>query len=151
MTKKRIQPVKAAKRELAKEANPATSRSPQLVTEPLRQQSKIRNFENKVGELFSDDERLDALLSLEKNNRGINQNQLVFAGLSDVSVQTFCSMKAVLRARESEKMYFEAYLRDRLYYANGVPSVSGRGAGRDPQETRGSSQDSSPKDTAGLL
>ena len=27
-------------------------------------------------------------------------------------------MKAVLRARESEKMYFENYLRRRLYYAN---------------------------------
>jgi CRISPR/Cas system-associated exonuclease Cas4 (RecB family) len=32
-------------------------------------------------------------------------------------------MKAVLRARESEKMYFEAYLRDRLYYANELQAL----------------------------
>jgi hypothetical protein len=79
---------------------------------------KIRNFESKLDELCGDGERIDALLSQEKSNRAADQKQLVFAGLSDVSAQTFCSMKAVLRARESEKIYFGAYLRDRLRYAN---------------------------------
>jgi len=77
----------------------------------------------KIEELFSDDKRIAALLSLEKNNRSVDQKQLVFAGLSDVSAQTFCSMKAVLRARESEAMYFSAYLRDRLYYANELKTL----------------------------
>jgi CRISPR/Cas system-associated exonuclease Cas4 (RecB family) len=81
---------------------------------------KIENFEGKMRELFSDDERLGALLLLEKSNRGVDQKQLVFAGLSDVSAQTFCSVKAVLRARESEQMYFGACLSDRLRYATAL-------------------------------
>jgi hypothetical protein len=80
--------------------------------------SKIENFDSKMTELFSDDERLDVLLVLEKTNRGIDPKKLVFAGLSDVAAQTFCSMKAVLGARESERMFFDAYLSDRLRYAN---------------------------------
>jgi CRISPR/Cas system-associated exonuclease Cas4 (RecB family) len=83
-----------------------------------QRKSKVENFDRKMTELFNDDDRLDALLLLEKGNRGVDQKQLVFAGLSDVSAQTFCSVKAVLRARESEKMYFGAYLSDRLSYAN---------------------------------
>jgi len=118
VTKKRRQPVKATTKSRAKRAKPAPSQPPRLVTEAPARQSKIRNFESKVGELFSDNERLDELLSLEKSNRGVDQKRLVFAGFSDVSAQVFCSMKAVLRARESEKMYFRAYLRDQLYYAN---------------------------------
>src|SRR5262249_32541864 len=114
----RKQPIKATTSARAKRATPAVSRPARIGTEASTQQSKIRNFESKVGELFSDGDRLDALLSREKYNRGVDQKQFVFAGLSDVSAQTYCSMKAVLRARESEKMYFGAYLRDRLYYAN---------------------------------
>jgi len=83
-----------------------------------QEKSKIENFDSKMTELFSDDERLDALLVLEKTNRGVAPKQLVFAGLSDVAAQTFCSVKAVLGARESERMFFDAYLSDRLRYAN---------------------------------
>lgn len=115
---KRKRPVKAAMSARAEPAMPATPRPPRPVTEAPARQSKIRNFESKFDEFCSDVERIDELLSLEKNNRGVDQKQLVFAGLSDVSAQTFCSMKAVLSARESEPMYFGAFLTDRLYYAN---------------------------------
>jgi hypothetical protein len=118
VTKKTRQPVKTATKSRAKRAKSATSQPPRLVTGAPARQSKIRNFESKLDELCSDVERIDELLSLEKNNRGVDQKQLVFAGLSDVSAQPFCSMKAVLSARESELMYFGAYLTDRLYYAN---------------------------------
>jgi CRISPR/Cas system-associated exonuclease Cas4 (RecB family) len=118
VTKKARQPIKAATKSRAKQAKPATSRPPRLVTGAPARQSKSKNFESEARELFRDKDRLDELLSLEKTNRGIDQKQLVFAGFSDVSAQVFCSMKAVLRARESEEMYFRAYLRGRLYYAN---------------------------------
>lgn len=90
-----------------------------------QRKSKVENFDRKMTELFGDDDRLDALLLLEKSNRGVDQRQLVFAGLSDVSAQTFCSLKAVMRARESEKMYFGAYLSDRLLYANELGLLEG--------------------------
>lgn len=78
-----------------------------------QRKSKVENFDPQMTKLLSDDDRLDALLMLEKSNRRVDQQQLVFAGLSDVPAQTFCSIKAVLRARESEKVYFGAYLSDR--------------------------------------
>jgi CRISPR/Cas system-associated exonuclease Cas4 (RecB family) len=118
VTKKRKQPVGAATDPRAGRAKRATSRPPRPVTETPARQSKSRNFESEARELFRDKDRLDELLLLEKTNRGVDQKQLVFAGFSDVSAQVFCSMKAVLRARESEKMYFRAYLKGRLYYAN---------------------------------
>jgi predicted esterase len=98
VTKKRKLPVEAATNARAEQAKPVTSRPPRPVTEAPARQSKSRNFESKVREIFRDRERLDELLSLEKRNRGVDQKQLVFAGFSDVSAQVFCSMKAVLRA-----------------------------------------------------
>src|SRR5215472_8301662 len=103
MAKRSKQPVKSATKARAKRAKQATSRQQRGGTEKRTRQEGIGDFEGKLEKLFSDDERIGALLSLEKSNRGVDQNQLVFAGLSDVSRQTFCSMKAVLGAREKER------------------------------------------------
>src|SRR5215510_8577158 len=74
-------------------------------------------FKDRMHFLFEDDVALKRLLTVEKARRGVPKNTLLFIGASDVSAQCWCSMKAVLGAREGEVGRFGQYLYNRLHYA----------------------------------
>jgi CRISPR/Cas system-associated exonuclease Cas4 (RecB family) len=77
----------------------------------------LNDFLTSVERLVSDQRRLCALLDLEKRRRGIAGDRLLFVGVSNVASVRWCPMKAVLRSRAEELMFFGAYLYDRLIYA----------------------------------
>jgi CRISPR/Cas system-associated exonuclease Cas4 (RecB family) len=62
-------------------------------------------------------EKLERLLSLEKERRGVKREKLVFVGTADVAQYYWCAMQAVFRSRENELNFFDSYLADRLTYA----------------------------------
>jgi hypothetical protein len=78
----------------------------------------VNDFLNRVEQLVSDSRRLRALLTLEKQRRGIAGDRLLFVGVSNVASVRWCPMKAVLWSRAEELMFFSAYLSDRLVYGH---------------------------------
>jgi CRISPR/Cas system-associated exonuclease Cas4 (RecB family) len=77
----------------------------------------VNDFLNRVEQLVSDARRLGDLLALEKQRRGVAGDRLLFIGVSNVASVRWCPMKAVLKSRAEEPMFFSAYLSDRLVYA----------------------------------
>jgi hypothetical protein len=75
------------------------------------------DFLSSVERLISDARRLAGLLALEKRRRGVAGDRLVFVGVSNVAGVRWCPMKAVLKSRTDELMFFGAYLTDRLVHA----------------------------------
>jgi hypothetical protein len=67
--------------------------------------------------LVPDERRLCGLLDLEKRRRTVAGDRLLFVGVSNVASVRWCPMKAVLRSRAEELMFFAGYLTDRLVYA----------------------------------
>src|SRR5262245_43123133 len=76
------------------------------------------SLKDKMHFLFEDDALLKRLLTVEKARRSVPKNKLLFIGASDVSSQCWCSMKAVLTAREGEVGRFGQYLYNRLHDAH---------------------------------
>ncbi len=70
---------------------------------------KSRNLFNQV--------RLKHLLSIEKQNRGISKDKLLFVGTANIATYWWCAEKAYLNSRENELMFFFIYLEDRLKYS----------------------------------
>jgi CRISPR/Cas system-associated exonuclease Cas4 (RecB family) len=68
-------------------------------------------------------EKLERLLSLEKERRGVNRGKLVFVGMANVAQYYWCAMQAVLRSRETEFLFFESYLHDRIQYAQDLELI----------------------------
>lgn len=62
-------------------------------------------------------EKLEHLLSLEKERRGVNREKLVFVGMHNVAQYYWCAMQAVFKSRENELEFFAAYLYDRIRYS----------------------------------
>lgn len=58
------------------------------------------------------------LLQLEKQRRGLSKDKLVFLGMADIANYHWCAMKSLLRNREMELAFFQAYLHDRLLYSS---------------------------------
>jgi CRISPR/Cas system-associated exonuclease Cas4 (RecB family) len=70
---------------------------------------------NQIEEII--DQRLDRLLLIEKERRGVSENSLVFIGMANIADLHWCGMQSVLRSRRDEDMYFASYLYDRLLYS----------------------------------
>lgn len=58
--------------------------------------------------------RLQRLLTLEKERRGVCQDALVFIGMANVAKHKWCTQEAVMKSRCNEIMFFGAYLQDRI-------------------------------------
>jgi CRISPR/Cas system-associated exonuclease Cas4 (RecB family) len=77
----------------------------------------MNDFLSAVERLVSDGRRTAGLLALEKRRRGVIDDRLLFVGVSNIASVRWCPMKAVLKSRAEELMFFSAYLADRLVYA----------------------------------
>jgi hypothetical protein len=82
------------------------------------------DFLNQVARLVGEKARLGALLAAEKKRRGVPPDRLVFVGVANATSVRFCAMKAVLKRRANEGMFFASYLHDRLVYAHRLGLVS---------------------------
>jgi len=69
------------------------------------------------------EEKLERLLSLEKERRGLKREKLVFVGMANVAQYYWCAMQAVLKSRKNEPGFFAAYLGDRIQYARDLGLV----------------------------
>jgi hypothetical protein len=78
----------------------------------------MNDFLSGVERLASDDRRLGGLLALEKRRRGVVGDRLLLVGVSNIAGVRWCPVKAVLKGRAEELMFFAAYLTDRLVYAH---------------------------------
>lgn len=78
----------------------------------MREKDKKR-----LSEIFSSPKKLEKLLFLEKERRGINKNSLLFIGMADTALFHWCAMKSLFENREMELAYFAAYLEDRIRYS----------------------------------
>jgi len=61
--------------------------------------------------------KIEELLQLEKDRRGLNKDKLVFIGMADVANFWWCARKSLLKNKEMELGFFGAYLRDRINYS----------------------------------
>jgi len=77
----------------------------------------MSDIETKVAKLIQDNRRLERLLALEKQRRGLAANRLVFVGMHNVAQHWWCTQQAVLKSRVEEPRFFGSYLHDRLVYA----------------------------------
>jgi hypothetical protein len=84
----------------------------------------MNDFEQMAGELVSDSKRLESLLMLEKERRGVSQETLVFVGMHNVAQHWWCTQQAVLKSRANELGFFAAYLSDRIVYAHRLGLVT---------------------------
>jgi len=78
----------------------------------------MSDIESKVGEVIRDSKRLERLLALEKQRRGVPANGLAFVGMHNVAQHWWCTQQAVLKSRANEIQFFSAYLYDRIVYAH---------------------------------
>ena len=76
------------------------------------------SIEGDINVILDDPKKIRQLLTMEKSRRGIPDESLLFINMSNVASQIWCSMKAVLKTHSEELKFFEAYLYDRLRYAN---------------------------------
>jgi len=71
-----------------------------------------------VSKLLQDRNRVERLLGLEKQRRGVPTDDLVFVGMSNVALHWWCTEEAVLKSRAEEVKFFATYLQDRIEYAS---------------------------------
>ena len=57
------------------------------------------------------------LLKMEKERRGIDENQLLFIGMANTAEYYWCAMKSLLANKDMEIAYFGSYLEDRIKYS----------------------------------
>jgi len=70
-----------------------------------------------LGDIVNNEETLRKLLGLEKQRRGVLQEQLIFLGMANVAGYKWCAKQALFKSRENESMFFASYLLDRILYA----------------------------------
>ena len=68
--------------------------------------------------LRKETKRMEELLQLEKERRGLSKDKLVFIGTANVASYYWCAMKSLLKSRENELEHFAAYLEDRIRYSS---------------------------------
>ena len=61
--------------------------------------------------------KMDRLLALEKQRRGVRANKLVFLSIANVASYSWCAAQSVLKSREDEAKFFGSYLQDRISYS----------------------------------
>lgn len=76
-----------------------------------------REEEKELREILSSPKKLEKLLILEKEKKGISKDRLLFIGMADTALYWWCGMKSLLKNREMELAYFAAYLEDRIRYS----------------------------------
>jgi hypothetical protein len=64
-----------------------------------------------------DRERIARLFRLEKERRGVSNNELVFVGMANIAKYYWCAMQAIFKSRRNELEFFNNYLQDRLEYS----------------------------------
>jgi len=62
-------------------------------------------------------ERLERLLKLEKERRGLAEDALLFIGMANLAQYYWCGMKSWFLNKRSEVVFFGAYLQDRIEYS----------------------------------
>ena len=67
--------------------------------------------------LTGDIKRLERLLALEKQRRGLPAGALVFVGMHNAAQHWWCTQQAVLKSRGGELTFFAAHLQDRIQMA----------------------------------
>lgn len=77
----------------------------------------LRSIEMRLHLLLGDKERLERLLHLEKQRRGVGKDALVFIGMADIAAYYWCAMKSLYKNREKELAFFASYLHDRISYS----------------------------------
>ncbi|GBC73205.1 hypothetical protein HRbin04_00601 [archaeon HR04] len=87
-----------------------------------QQRQKVMDIEYVVSEfkrLFRQDinKLIEELLILEKRRQGIEEDELVFLGTSNIANYYWCAMKSLLKSKDEERIFFEAYLVDRIRYS----------------------------------
>jgi len=75
-------------------------------------------LEARINELLDDPKKIERLLLLEKERRGLPKDSLVFVGMLNVAKYWWCAIQALLNSRENEAGFFTAYLQDRLMYSS---------------------------------
>ena len=75
-------------------------------------------------EVIEDPKRLERLLALEKQRRGVPAGALVFVGMHDVAQHWWCTQYAVFKNRSYELRFFAAHLNDRIQTAQGLGLIS---------------------------
>jgi hypothetical protein len=80
----------------------------------------MNDIATKARNILADRKRLQSLLTLEKECRGVSPDALVFVGMANVAEQCWCEQQAVLKSRANELDFFAAYLTDRILYAQGL-------------------------------
>ena len=71
----------------------------------------------KIERKLSNKDLISELLLLEKDRRGVDKDELVFLGTSNISEFWWCSIKSLMKSKRDETMFFTVYLFDRIYYA----------------------------------
>ncbi|RLI44743.1 hypothetical protein DRO64_03535 [Candidatus Bathyarchaeota archaeon] len=61
--------------------------------------------------------KMEELLQLEKDRRGLSKDELVFIGMANVANYYWCAMKSLLKSKKMELEFFGAYLKDRINYS----------------------------------
>lgn len=82
-------------------------------------------------------EKLEELLQLEKERRGVSRDKLVFVGMANIAKYRWCAMKSLLESRGNELLFFRAYVDGRLDYSFRLRELKGLDTGelpRDPLE-----------------
>lgn len=69
-------------------------------------------------------EKIEELLRREKEKRGLSKNKLVFIGMADIADYYWCAMRSLLKNKEMERAYFEAYIRDRVNYSYKLKGIN---------------------------
>jgi len=62
-------------------------------------------------------QKMDKLLALEKQRRGVGANKLVFLSIANVASYSWCAAQSVLKSRQDEAAFFGSYLQDRISYS----------------------------------
>ncbi len=84
----------------------------------------MSDIETNLHEILRDHCRLQRLLMLEKERRGVPKDALVFVGMANVASHWWCTQQAVLKSRANELEFFRACLSDRVGYARHLGIVS---------------------------
>ena len=70
-----------------------------------------------LADIVNNEETLRKLLGLEKQRRGVPQEQLIFLGMANIADYKWCAKQALFKSREKESLFFASYLLDRILYA----------------------------------
>ncbi len=84
----------------------------------------MNEIEANVSDILKDRKRLECLLMLEKERRGVSQDTLVFVGTANVAKHWWCTQQTVLHSRATELDVFKAYFSDRIVYAHRLGLIS---------------------------